>query len=54
LHFIAFFLVTITFYWILETTRRKVVQLTLAVCTLGLGVLSEIIQSLLPVWAPLA
>jgi VanZ family protein len=50
LHFIAFFLVTTTFYWILETSRRKVIQLTFAVCTVGLGLVSEIVQSLLPVW----
>ena len=49
LHFIAFFLLTITFYWILETSRRKVIQLTFTVCTVGLGVASEIIQGLLPV-----
>jgi VanZ family protein len=49
LHFVAFFLVTVTFYWILETSRRKVIQLTFAVCTFGLGVASEVIQSLLPV-----
>ncbi|KAF2200545.1 hypothetical protein GQ43DRAFT_346858, partial [Delitschia confertaspora ATCC 74209] len=48
LHFITFFLVTVTFYWILETSRRKVVQLTISVCTIGLGLSSEIIQSLLP------
>ncbi|KAF2278423.1 uncharacterized protein EI97DRAFT_499861 [Westerdykella ornata] len=49
LHFIAFFLVTTAFYWVVETSRRKVLQLTFAVCTLGLGVVSEVIQSLLPI-----
>ena len=49
LHFVAFFFVTVTFYWILETNRRKVVQLTFAVCTLGLGLVSELVQSFLPV-----
>ncbi|KAL6709605.1 hypothetical protein ACN47E_001540 [Coniothyrium glycines] len=49
LHFVAFFLITLSFYWILETSRRKVLQLTLTVCTLGLGVASEIIQGLLPI-----
>ena len=52
LHFVAFFFVTATFYWILETSRRKVIQLTFSVCTVGLGFASEIIQSLLPVCAP--
>jgi len=49
LHFLAFFAVTVTFYWILETNRRKVIQLTFGVCTLGLGVASEVVQSLLPI-----
>ncbi|KAF3004882.1 hypothetical protein E8E13_006102 [Curvularia kusanoi] len=49
LHFVAFFLLTLAFYWILETSRRKVVQLTLLVCTLGLGVASEVVQGLLPI-----
>ncbi|KAF2175557.1 hypothetical protein K469DRAFT_743291 [Zopfia rhizophila CBS 207.26] len=48
LHFLAFFLLTICFYWILETSRRKVLQLTFTVCTVGLGFASEIIQGLLP------
>jgi VanZ family protein len=48
LHFIAFFGVTVAFYWILETSRRKVVQLTITICTIGLAVASEIVQGLLP------
>lgn len=54
LHFVAFFLLSITFYWILETSRRKVLQFTFLVCTLGLGVASEVVQGLLPVSAPQA
>ncbi|KAH9879891.1 hypothetical protein J1614_001915 [Plenodomus biglobosus] len=49
LHFLAFFLLTLSFYWILETSRRKVLQFTFTVCTLGLGVASEIVQGLLPI-----
>ncbi|KAF2466695.1 uncharacterized protein BDR25DRAFT_73843 [Lindgomyces ingoldianus] len=49
LHFLAFFLLTISFYWILETSRRKVLQLTFTVCTVGLGFASEIVQGLLPI-----
>jgi VanZ family protein len=49
LHFIAFFLITFAFYWILETARRRVLQYTFIVCTVGLGVASEIVQGLLPV-----
>lgn len=48
LHFVTFFLLTITFYWILETSRRRVVHLTLLTCTAGLGIGSEIVQALLP------
>ncbi|KNG47636.1 hypothetical protein TW65_05705 [Stemphylium lycopersici] len=48
LHFVAFFLLTLCFYWILETSRRKVLQLTFTVCTLGLGMASEVVQGLLP------
>jgi hypothetical protein len=54
LHFLAFFFLTLTFYWILETSRRKVLQLTFTICTLGLAFASEIVQGLLPVsWPPL-
>jgi len=48
LHFITFFLLTICFYWILETNKRRSLQLTLFICTLVLGVGSEIVQGLLP------
>ncbi|KAF2702708.1 hypothetical protein K504DRAFT_464984 [Pleomassaria siparia CBS 279.74] len=49
LHFIAFFLLTFTFYWILETSRRKVLQLTFTICTVGMGMASEVIQGILPI-----
>lgn len=49
LHFVAFFALTFCFYWIIETARKKVLQLTFTVCTLGLGFASEIVQGLLPV-----
>ncbi|PKS11212.1 hypothetical protein jhhlp_002973 [Lomentospora prolificans] len=48
LHWVSFFLLTIVFYWILDTTRRRTLNLTLTVCTLGLGVGSEFLQSILP------
>ncbi|OQO01689.1 hypothetical protein B0A48_12726 [Cryoendolithus antarcticus] len=48
LHFLTFFLLTLTFYWILETSRRRLINLTLLVCTAGLSIGSEIIQALLP------
>ena len=36
------------FYWILETSRRRLIHLTLLVCTAGIGIGSEIVQGFLP------
>ncbi|KAK4218430.1 VanZ like family protein [Rhypophila decipiens] len=48
LHLVTFFLLTLVFYWIIDTNRRRTLNLTLVVCTLGLGVGSEVLQALLP------
>lgn len=48
LHFITFFALTGCFYFILDTARRRLIHLTLLVCTLVLGVGSEVAQGLLP------
>ncbi|KAK5995668.1 hypothetical protein PT974_04085 [Cladobotryum mycophilum] len=48
LHFSTFFLLTVVFYWIVDTSRRRTLNMTLAVCTLVLGVGSEFVQSFLP------
>ncbi|KAG9250523.1 uncharacterized protein F5Z01DRAFT_677650 [Emericellopsis atlantica] len=48
LHFVTFFLLTVVFYWIVDTTRRRTLHMTLVVCTLILGVGSEFVQSFLP------
>jgi VanZ family protein len=48
LHYITFFLLTIVFYWVVDTTRRRTLHMTLVVCTLVLGVGSEFLQSFLP------
>ncbi|KAK0611547.1 hypothetical protein B0T14DRAFT_530629 [Immersiella caudata] len=48
LHLVTFFALTLTFYWILDTTRRRTLHFTLVVCTLGLGVGSEFAQAILP------
>lgn len=48
LHFVTFFLLTVLFYWILDTNRRRTLNLTLLVCTACLGVGSEFLQGLLP------
>lgn len=37
-----------TFYWILETSRRRVIHLTLLTCTAALAIGSEVVQALLP------
>ncbi|WEW55190.1 hypothetical protein PRK78_000619 [Emydomyces testavorans] len=47
-HFITFFVLSVAFYWILDTTRRRILHLTVIVCTLVLGIGSEIIQSSIP------
>ena len=48
LHFLTCFALTLTFYFTLDTSRRRVLHLTLAVCTLGVSVGSEVVQGLLP------
>ncbi|KAF4979523.1 hypothetical protein FZEAL_4291 [Fusarium zealandicum] len=45
LHFVTFFLLTIVFYWVVDTNRRRTLNMTLVVCTLVLGVGSEFVQS---------
>ncbi|KAI0165123.1 hypothetical protein GGR52DRAFT_95202 [Hypoxylon sp. FL1284] len=48
LHFLTFFLLTTAFYWIIDTNRRRTLNLTVVVCTLCLGVGSEFLQGFLP------
>ncbi|KAL6721080.1 hypothetical protein ACLMJK_000180 [Lecanora helva] len=48
LHFLTFFILTLLFYWILDTTRRRALNLTLLVVTGILGLGSEALQALLP------
>ncbi|KAL7962163.1 hypothetical protein V8C34DRAFT_270943 [Trichoderma compactum] len=48
LHFVTFFLLTVVFYWVIDTNRRRILHMTLVVCTLILGVGSEFVQSFLP------
>jgi len=45
---VIFLLLTMCFYWILDTNKRRALQLTLFVCTFGMSVGSEIIQGLIP------
>ncbi|TVY59603.1 Uncharacterized protein LSUE1_G009020, partial [Lachnellula suecica] len=48
LHAVTFFLLTTCFYWILDTSRRRALNLTLLICPGLLGVGSEFLQELLP------
>ncbi|KKA30985.1 hypothetical protein TD95_002941 [Thielaviopsis punctulata] len=48
LHFTTFFILTLVFYWIVDTHRRRALNFTLSVCTGGLGVGSEFLQAILP------
>ncbi len=47
LHFVTFFILTLTFYWILDTTRRRTLNFTLLLVTVGLGLGSEALQAIL-------
>lgn len=48
LHVIAFFILTLVFYWVIDTNRRRLMNMTIVVCTLILGIGSEFLQSFLP------
>ncbi|KAK4032274.1 hypothetical protein C8A01DRAFT_41291 [Parachaetomium inaequale] len=48
LHLLTFLLLTVAFYWVVDTSRRRTTHLTLVVCTAGLGVGSEFLQAFLP------
>ncbi|KAM0348419.1 hypothetical protein ACHAPU_004391 [Fusarium lateritium] len=47
LHFVTFFTLSVVFYWVVDTNRRRVMNMTLVVCTIVLGVGSEFVQSFL-------
>ncbi|KAI5863979.1 hypothetical protein GGS23DRAFT_604903 [Durotheca rogersii] len=48
LHLLTFFLLTVAFYWIIDTNRRRTLNLTIVVCTICMGVGSEFLQGFLP------
>ena len=48
LHALTFFILTVVFYWVIDTSRRRTLNLTLVVCTLALGVGSEFLQGFIP------
>ena len=47
-HFLCFFSLTGTFYFIFDTARRRVLHITLIACTFVLALGSEVAQGLLP------
>ncbi|MCJ1356231.1 MAG: hypothetical protein MMC33_006225 [Icmadophila ericetorum] len=49
LHFLSFFVLTLTFYWILDTTRRRALNTTFLIITIVCGIGSEFLQFLLPI-----
>jgi len=48
LHALTFFVLTVVFYWILDTSRRRTLNFTLIFCTGILGIGSEFLQGFLP------
>ncbi|KAH6615631.1 hypothetical protein B0J18DRAFT_285595 [Chaetomium sp. MPI-SDFR-AT-0129] len=48
LHLLVFFALTLAFYWVIDTTRRRTLHITLLVCVGGLGIGSEFLQAVLP------
>lgn len=52
LHFVTFFILTLTFYWILDTTRRRALNFTILFVTVGLGIGSGALQTFLPSGPP--
>ncbi|KAK9473978.1 uncharacterized protein V1510DRAFT_413254 [Dipodascopsis tothii] len=48
LHFGMFLALTLLFYWVVETSRKRATNATLIVCVLVGGVGSEFVQSLVP------
>lgn len=49
IHFGTFFFLALAFYWALDASRKKCINMTVVVVVLGLGIGSEFVQGLLPV-----
>ncbi|KAK9356627.1 hypothetical protein V1505DRAFT_236281 [Lipomyces doorenjongii] len=47
-HFLVFFILTTLFYWIVDTTRRRLINATIIVCIVLGGIGSEFVQSFVP------
>ncbi|PNY29576.1 Uncharacterized protein TCAP_00510, partial [Tolypocladium capitatum] len=48
LHLLTFFSLTVNFYWIFDTNRRRIINMTLIVVTIVLGGGSEFVQDAVP------
>ncbi|VVT51902.1 uncharacterized protein SAPINGB_P003251 [Magnusiomyces paraingens] len=48
LHAITFFILTLVFYWTIDSSRKKSINLTFLVCTVFLGIGSEFAQNFSP------
>ncbi|KND93014.1 Uncharacterized protein C11E3.10, partial [Tolypocladium ophioglossoides CBS 100239] len=48
LHLLTFFSLTVNFYWIFDTNRRRIINMTLIVVTIVLGGGSEFVQNAVP------
>jgi VanZ family protein len=48
LHFLTFFFLTLVFYWIVDTTRRRILNMTI-IFSLVIDIGSEVLQSFIPV-----
>jgi VanZ family protein len=49
LHFLTFFILSTVFYWIVEASRTRCINMTIVVCTVIGGIGSEFLQGFLPV-----
>jgi VanZ family protein len=49
LHFLTFFILSTVFYWIVEASRTRCINMTIVVCTVVGGIGSEFLQGFLPV-----
>ncbi|EFX00814.1 vanz-like protein [Grosmannia clavigera kw1407] len=48
LHLVTFFVLSVVFYWIVDTNRRRALNLAVGVCVFGLGIGSEVLQAVIP------
>ena len=49
-HFLVFFFLTLVFYWIVDTTKRRILNMTI-IFSLIMGIGSEVLQAMITVTA---